>query len=54
LTGDKGFLNAIVAAHVSEASLARANVDDASSAGFEIGESLLSSLLCRSCRDLRL
>jgi len=50
LSGGKGFLNVIVhvGAHVSEASLARANVDSAFLAGFGICESLISSLLCRN------
>jgi hypothetical protein len=44
-------LNANAVAHVSEASLAKENVDDAFSVGFEICESLPSSLLCPSRRD---
>lgn len=53
LSGGKDFLNAIVhaEAHVSEASLARANVDNAFLAGFGICGSLISSLLCRNLRD---
>jgi hypothetical protein len=51
LTGDKDFLSAIVAVHVFESSLARANVDGASSVDFEISESLPSNLLCRMLRD---
>lgn len=54
LAGDKDFLNAIVAAHVFEVSLAKANVDVASSADFEICERLLSNPLCRTRRDRRL
>jgi hypothetical protein len=54
LTGDKDFLNAIVAAHVFEASPPRANVDGASSVDSEISESLPSNFLCRMIRDQRL
>jgi hypothetical protein len=54
LIGDKDFLTAIVAAHVFEASLSRANVDGASSVDFETCESLLSNFLCRMLRDQRL
>ena len=46
LTDGKGFLNAIAAAHVSEASLARASDGSAFLAGFGICESLTSNLLC--------
>lgn len=53
LSGGKGFLNAIVhaEAHVSEASLARVNVDNAFLAGFGICESLISNLPCRNRHD---
>lgn len=53
LSGGKGFLNVIVhvGVHVSEASLAKVNVDNAFLAGFAICESLLSNLLCRSRHD---
>ena len=52
VSGGKGFLNAIVhvGAHVSEASLVKANVDNAFLAGFGICESLTSNLLYRSRR----
>lgn len=53
-TGDKGFLNVIVAAHVSEASLVRVNVGNAFLADSEICESLLSNLLCQTRHDRRL
>jgi hypothetical protein len=50
LSGGKDFLsaNANVVAHVSEASLVKANVDNAFLAGFGICENLLSSLVCRN------
>lgn len=56
LSGGKDFSNAIVRveAHVSDASLARANADNAFLAGFGICGSLISSLLCRNLRGRHL
>jgi hypothetical protein len=53
LSGGKGFSNAIVhaEAHVSEACLARVNVDNAFVAGFGICESLISNLPYRHRHD---
>lgn len=54
LTVGKDFSTVTGVAHVSEAALVKVNVDDASSAGFGICESLLLNLPCRNRRGRRL